>query len=429
MRFAVSEIPRFFYGKFLSITKGAWGMSQHFRATSAGPLDRQSQLATFQDIIANAKEMIEEITVNQAECWLIRERKPIAVVDVREPDEYAAGCLPGAIFIPRGFLELRIEEAVKRDEPVLVYCASGTRSALAAKTLLDMGHTQVWSLAGGYNRWSDSGYPIERPAMLSREQKERYRRHLALPEIGEQGQVRLLDSKVLVLGAGGLGSPAAMYLAAAGVGTIGIVDDDVVDLSNLQRQIIHRQTTIGKPKVDSARQTIEGLNPDVKVVPFATRITAANALEIISGFDVVVDGSDNFSTRYLLNDACVQLNKPYVHGSIYRFEGHVATFVPHQTPCYRCLFPHAPDADIAPSCAEAGVLGVLPGLIGVLQAAEAIKLLLGKGTLLGGRLLTYHALETRFHELRFQRDAACVACGESPRIELADMPVHCSIAA
>jgi len=378
------------------------------------------------------QSQIEEMPVEQAEAWLIRETKPITVVDVREPDEYSAGCLPGARFIPRGFLELRIEEAVKRDEPLLLYCATGTRSALAAKTLLDMGYAHVRSLAGGYNRWSDSGYPIERPVMLGKEQKERYRRHLTLPEVGEQGQVRLLDSKVLVLGAGGLGSPAAMYLAAAGVGTIGIVDGDVVELSNLQRQIIHNLASVGKPKVDSARQTLEGLNPDVKVVTFPERLTAANALDIIAGFDVVIDGSDNFSTRYLLNDACVRLNKPYVHGSIYRFEGHVSTFVPHHGPCYRCLFPQAPGAEIAPSCAEAGVLGVLPGLIGVLQAAEAIKLLLGKGSPLIGRLLTYHALETRFHELRFQRDKACAVCGDAcdkSRVELTDAPSHCLVAA
>jgi molybdopterin/thiamine biosynthesis adenylyltransferase len=270
---------------------------------------------------------------------------------------------------------------------------------------------------------------VERPIVLRREQKERYRRHLALPEIGERGQVRLLKGKVLILGAGGLGSPAAMYLAAAGVGTLGIVDDDVVELSNLQRQIIHSQSNTGKAKVESARQTLQGLNSDVDILTFHTRITASNVSEILSDFDVIVDGSDNFSTRYLLNGACVQLRKPIIHGSIYRFEGHITTIMPHQGPCYRCLFPAAPGADIAPSCAEAGVLGVLPGLIGVLQATEAIKILLEKGSLLVGRLLAYHALEARFRELTFQRDEECTACGDSPHIELNDMAPQCSVVA
>ena len=383
---------------------------------------------TFRELLSSVKKEIREVSVSDVK-RLLDEHSPVKLIDVREGEEFAGGKIPGAMSIPRGFLELRIEEKAKRDEPLVLYCAGGTRSALAAKTLREMGYQNVSSMAGGYNRWSDSGFPVEKPFVLTNEQKERYRRHLVIPEVGEEGQAKLLRSKVLLMGAGGLGSPAALYLAAAGVGTLGVVDMDVVDLSNLQRQVIHTQDRAGKPKTESARMTIQALNPDVKVIPFQERLTSENVLRVLEGFDMVIDGGDNFPTRYLLNDACVVLNKPNIHGSIYRFEGQVTTFLPHQGPCYRCLYPMPPPAEMAPSCAEAGVLGVLPGIIGLLQANEAIKLILGVGEPLVGRLLTFDALETRFSELKLRRDPSCPVCADGAKVEFIDYEQFCSTAA
>jgi molybdopterin/thiamine biosynthesis adenylyltransferase/rhodanese-related sulfurtransferase len=380
---------------------------------------------SFRELLAHTKKEIREVSIEDVR-RLLAGPAPVRLLDVREADEHAGGCLPGSLHIPRGFLELRVEERVQRDEDVIVYCAGGTRSALAARTLQQLGYTRVASMAGGYNRWSDAAYPVEKPFVLSPEQRERYRRHLILPEVGEEGQAKLLKSRVLLLGAGGLGSPAALYLAAAGVGTLGIVDMDVVDLSNLQRQVLHTRERQGQPKVVSARAAIEALNPDVKVVPFQERLTAENALRILEGFDLVLDGGDNFPTRYLLNDACVLQRKPNIHGSIFRFEGQVTSFVPGQGPCYRCLYPAPPPPELAPSCAEAGVLGVLPGIIGLLQANEALKLILGKGQPLVGRLLTFDALGTRFQELKLRRDPKCPVCAEGARVELIDYERFCA---
>ena len=384
--------------------------------------------STFRELLSSVKKEIREVSVADVKRDL-DERSPVRLIDVRESEEFAAGKIPGAVSIPRGFLELRIEEKAKRDEPLILYCAGGTRSALAAKTLREMGYENVASMAGGYNRWSDSGFAVEKPFVLTAEQRERYRRHLVIPEVGEEGQAKLLKSKVLLMGAGGLGSPAALYLAAAGVGTLGVVDMDVVDLSNLQRQVIHTQDRSGKPKTESARMTIQALNPDVKVIPFQERLTSQNVIRVLEGFDMVLDGGDNFPTRYLLNDACVVLNKPNIHGSIYRFEGQVTTFIPRKGPCYRCLYPTPPPADMAPSCAEAGVLGVLPGLVGLLQANEALKLILGIGEPLVGRLLTVDALETRFSELKLRRDPNCPVCADGAKVEFIDYEQFCSTAA
>jgi molybdopterin/thiamine biosynthesis adenylyltransferase/rhodanese-related sulfurtransferase len=383
---------------------------------------------TFRDLLSSVKQEIREVSVEEVK-RLLDARASIKLIDVREADEHAAGRLPGALHIPRGYLELRIEEKAQREEELILYCAGGTRSALAARTLREMGYERVASMAGGYNRWSDAAYPVEKPFVLTAEQKERYRRHLILPEVGEAGQEKLLKARVLLLGAGGLGSPAALYLAAAGVGTLGIVDMDVVDLSNLQRQVIHTRERQGQPKTESARATIEALNPDVKVVPFAERLTSKNVLRILEGFDMVLDGGDNFPTRYLLNDACVLQHKPNIHGSIFRFEGQVTTFVPGRGPCYRCLYPAPPPPDLAPSCAEAGVLGVLPGIIGLMQANEAIKLILGKGEPLVGRLLTFDALGTRFQELKLRRDPQCPVCRDGAKVEFIDYEQFCSATA
>lgn len=383
---------------------------------------------SFRELLSEVKKEIHEVSLEHVR-GLLDSGAKVKLIDVREADEYAGGRLPGAVHIPRGFLELRIEEKADRDEELVLYCAGGTRSALAARTLRELGYTRVASLAGGYNRWTDAALPVEKPVVLSPDQKERYRRHLILPEVGEEGQARLLKSKVLLLGAGGLGSPAALYLAAAGVGTLGVVDADVVDLSNLQRQVLHTLERRGQPKVQSAKAAIEALNPDVKVVPFQERLTAANVERILADFDLVLDGGDNFPTRYLLNDACVLLGKPNVHGSVFRFEGQVTTFLPGQGPCYRCLYPAPPPPELAPSCAEAGVLGVLPGLIGMLQATEALKLLLGVGESLVGRLLTFDALGTRFQELKLRRDPECPVCAPGAKVELIDYERFCATGA
>jgi molybdopterin/thiamine biosynthesis adenylyltransferase len=335
-------------------------------------------------------------------------------LDVREADEYDQGALPGALHLPRGLLELQVEGRVPdKDRKIIVYCAGGTRSALAAHALGQLGYSDVASMAGGFNKWKDEGRDWVTPKTLDAAQRNRYQRHLLLPEIGEEGQQRLLESKVLLLGAGGLSSPAALYLAAAGVGTIGIVDMDVVDASNLQRQVLHNLDRIGERKVDSAKKTLTALNPDVDVITYDLRLGAGNVLEIIDSYDVIVDGTDNFPTRYLLNDASLVKKIPVVHGSIFRFEGQATVFHPYQGPCYRCLVPEPPPPELAPSCAEAGVLGVLPGIIGSIQAVEAIKLLLQLGRSLVGRLLAYDALEQTFRTFNIRRDPACPACGEN----------------
>jgi sulfur-carrier protein adenylyltransferase/sulfurtransferase len=382
-------------------------------------------MPTYQELLQTTKKQIREVTVDDVARLL--NNGGAKLIDVRESDEFAQGRLPGAVSVPRGFLELRIEQKAQREEPLVVYCAGGVRSAFAAKTLQEMGYRDVSSMIGGYARWTDSGKPVEKPRVLSAEQKERYRRHLTIPEVGEEGQIRLLNAKVLLMGAGGLGSPAALYLAAAGVGTLGVVDMDVVDLSNLQRQILHTNDRIGKPKTESAKVAIHGINPDVKVVGYQERLTSENVLRILADYDLVVNGGDNFPTRYLLNDACVMLKKPNVDGSIYRFEGQVTTFIAGKGPCYRCLYPVPPPADMAPSCAEAGVLGVLPGIIGLLQATEAIKVILGKGEPLVGRLLTFDALKMEFHTLKLRRNPKCPVCADGVKVELIDYEQFCEL--
>jgi sulfur-carrier protein adenylyltransferase/sulfurtransferase len=345
----------------------------------------------------------------------------LVIVDVREQGEWEQGHIPGAVHVPRSYLESRFEGVEPdRGKRIVLYCASGQRSALAANTLEELlGYENVASMNGGFTLWKDRGYPFERPAVLSPEQKERYSRHLLIPEVGSEGQQKLLESKVLLIGAGGLGSPAALYLAAAGVGTLGIVDDDVVDLTNLQRQVIHNTERIGRPKVESARETIEALNPDVEVRPYKTRLDQDNVLDLIRDYDVIVDGADNFPTRYLLNDAAVRERKPVVHASILAFDGQLTVFVPYEGPCYRCLYPQPPPADLAPSCGANGVLGVLPGIMGLLQANEAIKLIIGQGEPLVGRLLLFEALTTHFTELKVRRDAeGCPVCGDG--VDLAE---------
>ena len=368
-------------------------------------------MASFRDLLSKTKARIREVDTAEAEEQIAH--PGTVVLDVREPDEYEQGALPGAVHIPRGHLESQIEnKVVDRDAPVVVYCAGGTRSAFAADTLSQLGYTDVVSVVGGFNKWKNEGRAWSTPRTLSPSQRNRYQRHLLLPEVGEEGQQKLLDSKVLLLGAGGLGSPAALYLAAAGVGTIGIIDMDVVDDSNLQRQILHNLDRIGDRKVDSAKKTLTLLNPDVDVVTYDTRLGADNVLDIIDGYDVIVDGTDNFPTRYLVNDASLLKRIPVVHGSIFRFEGQATVFHPYVGPCYRCMIPEPPPAELAPSCAEAGVLGVLPGIIGSIQAMEAIKLILGLGDSLAGRILSYDSLEQSFRTFKVRRDPQCPACGD-----------------
>lgn len=370
-------------------------------------------MATFRELLAETKTQIREIDTATAD--ELRRRPGVTVLDVREPDEYDQGALPSALHIPRGHLEAQIEgKVLDRGAPVVVYCAGGVRSAFAAKTLQELGYTDVVSMAGGFGRWKDEGRDWKVPVALNADQRNRYQRHILLPEVGVEGQAKLLDSKVLLLGAGGLGSPAALYLAAAGVGTIGIVDMDEVDASNLQRQIMHNLDRIGERKVESARKTINLLNPDVKVMAYDTRLAADNVLDLIDGYDVIIDGADNFPSRYLLNDASLKKQIPVVHGSIFRFEGQATVFNPYQGPCYRCMVPEPPPPELAPSCAEAGVLGVLPGIIGSIQALEAIKLLLGLGDSLAGRLLAYDSLEQSFRTFKVLRDPKCPACSIDP---------------
>ncbi|HKB28326.1 MAG TPA: molybdopterin-synthase adenylyltransferase MoeB [Candidatus Limnocylindrales bacterium] len=373
-------------------------------------------MPTYRELLNEVKAEIEEIDAPAAAALV--ESDDAVFVDVRERDEWDEGHIPGAIHVPRGNLESRIENAVAdRSARIVLYCASGARSAFAAKTLEELGYEDVASLAGGYTDWKRNGFPTQLPQGLGEEQRRRYSRHILIPEVGEEGQLKLLNSRILLIGAGGLGSPASLYLAAAGVGTLGIVDDDTVDATNLQRQIVHSTDRLGDSKAESAKQTIEALNPDVTVKTYRERLTSENADRILGeGWDVIVDGADNFPTRYLLNDASVWHGIPVVHGSIYRFEGQVTVFKPHEGPCYRCLFPQPPPPELAPSCAEGGVLGVLPGVIGSIQANEALKLALGIGEPLIGRLLLFDALAASFTEVSLRRDPTCPVCGETPTI-------------
>jgi sulfur-carrier protein adenylyltransferase/sulfurtransferase len=373
-------------------------------------------MPTYRELLQQVRAEVDEIDATRARELI--ESGDRLVVDVREQSEWDEGHIPGAVHVPRGHLESRIErEAPDPTRPIVVYCSAGNRSVFAAKTLGELGYEDVTSLAGGFTDWKRNGFPVQLQSGLDAPRRARYSRHLLIPEVGEQGQLKLLDSKVLLIGAGGLGSPAALYLAAAGVGRLGIVDADVVDESNLQRQIVHSTERLGEAKVDSARRTIEALNPDVQVVAYKERLTSENVERILAdGWDVIVDGADNFPTRYLVNDASVWHGIPVVHGSIYRFEGQVTVFKPQEGPCYRCLFPTPPPPELAPSCAEGGVLGVLPGVIGSLQANEALKLALGIGESLVGRLLLFDALSAEFNEVKLRRDPDCPVCGEHPTI-------------
>ncbi len=371
------------------------------------------------EYIRQIKSQVDEVDPAQVSEHL---GNGIVLIDVRESTEWDAGHIPGAKHVPRAYLESRIEGAAgaDRSQEIVLYCASGQRSALAAHTLTDqLGYENVKSMTGGITLWKDRGYKVEVPKALTGEQRERYSRHLLVPEIGLEGQTKLLEAKVLLLGAGGLGSPTALYLAAAGVGTLGVVDDDDVDLSNLQRQVIHTTDGIGTPKVDSAERAINAINPDVNVVKYRTRLDASNIMEIIDGYDVIVDGVDNFPTRYLLNDATVRLDIPVVSASILGFDGQLSVFKPHDGPCYRCLYPVPPPAELAPSCGANGVLGVLPGTMGLLQATEVVKLVTGAGEPLIGRLLLYEALGATFTELKVRRDPECPICSKDPS-EIAD---------
>jgi molybdopterin/thiamine biosynthesis adenylyltransferase/rhodanese-related sulfurtransferase len=387
-------------------------------------------MANAQELLKRVKGEIKEVGVDDVK-KVVASKNGTVVVDVREREEWTEGFIPGAKWIPRGFLELRIEDQVPdKGTPVVLYCAGGNRSAFAARSLSELGYSNVSSMAGGFAAWKRGGNDFDKPFILTPKQVERYSRHTMLPEVGEEGQIKLLKSRVLCIGAGGLGSPTALYLAAAGVGTLGMIDNDVVDESNLQRQIIHANDRVGMPKVESAALTIAKLNADVKVIPHQARLLRENVLEIMSQYDVIVDGADNFQTRYLLNDAALKLNKPIVHASIYRFEGQVTCFIPDQGPCYRCLYPSPPPPDMAPSCQEAGVLGVLCGIIGSIQVNEAIKIILGKPNTLAGRLLIFDALKTKFRELKLRRDPNCPTCGpnvDRSKIELIDYDQFCAI--
>ncbi len=383
---------------------------------------------TFPDLLAEVKRGIREQTVAELAARLEGGEEPV-LLDLREPDEHAGGLLPGGIPLPRGFLELRIEALVPdRSTAVVLYCAGGVRSALGAQALELLGYSDVVSLAGGVGAWRQAGLALEQAPGLSVAQRARYARQIVLPQVGEAGQRALLDARVLLVGAGGLGSPTALYLAAAGVGTLGLVDDDLVDTSNLQRQVLHTEASEGRLKVESGRETLAALNGDVEVVTFEERLVAANALSMFEGWDVVVDGTDNFPTRYLINDACVLLDIPNVHGSVYHFDGQVTLFHgPNGGPCYRCLYPSPPPAELAPNCAEAGVLGAICGIVGTWQAAETMKLLLGQGELLEGRILSIDALSGRVRELRTRRDPACPVCGDEPTVtELIDYEAFCA---
>jgi molybdopterin/thiamine biosynthesis adenylyltransferase/rhodanese-related sulfurtransferase len=370
-------------------------------------------VSSYRELLRTTKAEISEVDARAA-----AELEGAVWVDVREGDEWSEGHIPGAVHVSRGNLESRIETTVPdHSTPIVLYCAAGNRSAFAAKTLGELGYESAHSLVGGFTDWKRNGGEITMPRTLSPEKRTRYSRHLLIPEIGEEGQLKLLDSRILLIGAGGLGSPASLYLAAAGIGTLGIIDADIVDETNLQRQIAHSLDTLGTPKVDSAKRAISALNPDVDVVTYRERLTSENIDRILDDdWDLIVDGADNFPTRYLVNDASVWRGIPVVHGSIYRFEGQVTVFKPHEGPCYRCLFPEPPPPELAPSCAEGGVLGVLPGIVGSLQTNEAIKLAAGIGEPLVGRLLLFDALATEFNEVRIERRADCPVCGNQPTI-------------
>lgn len=375
-------------------------------------------MSNFRSLLANAKAQVKELEVAEvqeisATDWVF--------LDVREPEEFTEGIIPGSILLPRGNLEVQVESIIPdKDAPILVYCAAGVRSVFAAATLGQLGYTRVTSLIGGFDAWKEQGGKWCVPSRLSDDQRRRYQRHLLLPEVGEEGQRKLLNAKVLLLGAGGLGSPAALYLAAAGIGNLGILDMDQVELSNLQRQIIHSTASIGQRKVDSAKRAVNALNPEVEVQTYDYRLDDTNVESVIVDYDLIVDCTDNFSTRFLINDAATSTGTPIVHGSIYRFEGLVTVFAPPTGPCYRCFLPAPPPAELAPSCSQAGVLGVLPGIVGSLQAMEAIKLLLGIGDTLIGRILTYDALTESFSTYHLERDPSCTSCGDKTQ-SLADM--------
>ena len=388
----------------------------------------------FRKILLQARELVTEwspLEVNAALAYRHeseQDGQDFVLIDVREKHEWNEGHIPGAVHVPRGHLESNIEEKIPdKSKKIILYCAGGVRSLMAGQTLQQMGYQDVISMSGGFGRWKGLGYNFVQPRTLTDAQARRYSRHLLVPEVGEAGQLKLLDSRVLLIGAGGLGSPAALYLAAAGVGTLGIIDADVVDDSNLQRQVIHTTDRIGEYKADSARVTINALNPDVKVKTYIERLDETNVKKLVDEYDVIVDGTDNFPTRYLLNDFAVMSKKPVVHGSIFRFEGQITVFKPYEGPCYRCLYPEPPPPSLAPSCGEAGVLGVLPGIIGLLQATETIKVLLNIGDPVVGRLLTYDALAAEFNELRLFRDPKCLACGENAHPE--NLPTYADVCA
>ena len=366
---------------------------------------------SYADLLREARSQIREVSPREVETL---PAGAATIVDVREASEWEQGHLPGANHISKSYIEQQIEGAVPdRDAPVILYCAGGVRSLFAAQTLAEMGYTNVASMAGGFGAWKGAGLEFETPVVLNAEQKQRYSRHLLIPEVGSAGQAKLLGSRALLIGAGGLGSPSALYLAAAGVGTIGIVDFDIVDLSNLQRQIIHTTARIGERKVESARIAIEALNPDIKVIAHEEMLVAANVERIIAGYDVILDGTDTFETRYILNDAAVAAGIPVIHASVFRFEGQLTTFIPYVGPCYRCLYPTPPPPELAPGCSVAGVLGVVPGILGLLQTNEALKVLLGIGQTLAGRLVLFDALETEFTELKLRRDPSCPVCSDA----------------
>lgn len=383
---------------------------------------------TYKALMEEARQVVPEVSIEHVKQRLAR-GEHWTLLDVREREEYREGHLEGALSLPRGFLEMRVEEAVPdKSTPVIAYCAGGVRSLIAARTLKEMGYDNVVSMAGGYTAWKNAGNKWVADRQFTPEQITRYSRHFTLPEVGEKGQARLLDAKVLCIGAGGLGSPVAFYLAAAGVGTIGIIDHDVVDMSNLQRQILHTNDRVGMPKVESAQKTLNALNPDIKIVSFNERLSSENVMRVIADFDIIVNGCDNFPTRYLINDACVMAKKPLVDGSIFQFEGQATVFYPGRGPCYRCLFPEPPPPGAAPSCAEAGVLGVLPGLVGCVQAVEAMKLILEAGKPLIGRMMHFDTLSGEVRVLKLRRDPNCLVCSDQPKItELIDYEEFCGL--
>lgn len=384
---------------------------------------------TSNQLLENVKAEIAEVTPAQVQAAR-QAGRPVHIVDVREREEVMDGYIPGAGLIPRGFLELNVEEDVTADRAaeIVLYCAGGNRSALAARDLAFMGYTNAKSMIGGFKGWKDAGYAIEQGGLLSEEDLQRYARHLILPEVGEKGQQQLLKGRVLLVGAGGLGCPTALYLAAAGVGKIGLVDADIVDKSNLQRQVLFGESDLGRPKVEAARDRLRDINPGIEVHAHYELLTSHNVFAVMDGYDIVVNGCDNFPTRYLINDAAVMQKKPVVDGSIFRFEGQATVYAPGNGPCYRCLYPEPPPPGEVPSCAEGGVLGVLPGIIGLMQATEVVKLLLGQGTSLVGRVMLYDALEMKFRELKLRRDSECPVCGDSPTVtELIDYEQFCGL--